>query len=104
MPVEAAGREPCYVRDQSPWLPGFNAARGNSIYPICKVGGRATARAELRDDFPSRKDAARHFKAFKYPGILFSMLDGKDYSEAIWRIVYQKAAKAFTCDGVAVGS
>lgn len=44
----------------------------------------AEARAEFRH-FDDRKAAAEYFLTCKHSGILFRMLDGKDYSENIWR-------------------
>lgn len=33
----------------------------------------------------SRKETARHFQTQRYPSVLFLMLDGRDYSSAIWK-------------------
>jgi hypothetical protein len=38
---------------------------------------------------------AQYAKRHKHPGILFSMLDGKDYSEQIWKILYPPYSKPF---------
>jgi len=38
----------------------------------------------------SRKDTAIYFKEQKYPHILFSMLDEKDYSDDVWKLLKPK--------------
>lgn len=43
---------------------------------------------------------AEHAKRHKHPGILFSMLDGKDYSEQIWKLLYPSYSKPFKKDEV----
>ena len=43
----------------------------------------------------SRKEHAEYFKKFKYPSILFKMLDGNDYSEMIWKIIKPEYSKPF---------
>ncbi len=45
----------------------------------------------------TRKELAEWFKQCQYPGIMFSMLDGKDYSDQIWKLV-KPSGKAFCCD------
>ena len=44
----------------------------------------------------TRKLFAQFTKNFKYPGILFNMLDGKDYSKGIWIIIKPKYEKPFS--------
>lgn len=41
-----------------------------------------------------RKEIAERFKRCRYPGIMFSILDGKDYSDKIWRMV-KPSGRAF---------
>jgi T4 RnlA family RNA ligase len=45
--------------------------------------------------FPLRKEAAEYYQTQKYPGILFAMLDKKDYSQIIWKILKPKYNKPF---------
>ena len=52
----------------------------NEIESICK--------SEYRSDFGSRPDTAKYFRTCTYPHILFAMLDGKNYSSMIWKIVH----------------
>lgn len=46
----------------------------------------------------SRKETALYFLNCQYPGILFSMLDKKDYSHQIWRMVKPKYELPFRKD------
>lgn len=45
----------------------------------------------------SRKEIAERYKQCKYPGVMFAMLDGKDYSNQIWRMI-RPSGRAFRCD------
>lgn len=47
---------------------------------------------------PTRKEQAEIVKASQYPNIVFTMLDGRDYSEAIWRLLYPEHEKPFKQD------
>jgi len=46
----------------------------------------------------SRKENTFYYQTCTYPGILFSMLDGKDYSQAIWRMLKPDFEKPFKSD------
>jgi T4 RnlA family RNA ligase len=48
----------------------------------------------------SRSEFAKLAKRYKYPGILFAMLDGKDYSQIIWKLVKPKYEKPFSNRGL----
>ena len=48
--------------------------------------------------FASRKEAALHFQQCQHPSILFAMLDEKDYSDQIWRLIRPSGRPAFRCD------
>jgi RNA ligase len=45
-----------------------------------------------------RKETAVYFQTCKYPSILFAMLDRKDYSQAIWKLIKPKFEKPFCVD------
>lgn len=46
----------------------------------------------------TRKEQAEIIKKSKYPGVVFSMLDGKDYKTAIWRMIRPKGTVTFRRD------
>jgi RNA ligase len=46
-------------------------------------------------DFSNRKEAAEYFLKQKHPDILFSMLDKKDPSDRIWKLIKPKHSKPF---------
>ena len=50
-------------------------------------------------ELTTRKETALYFQTCQYPKILFLMLDGKDYSETIWRYVRPKYERPFTATG-----
>lgn len=56
-----------------------------------------TCKQQFRDGFPTRKDAAAYFKTCVYPTVMFLMHDKRDYSPAIWKLIYPDAASAFRC-------
>ncbi len=38
-------------------------------------------------DLGDRRSTAMYFQTQKYPGVLFLMLDGRDYSQVIWKLI-----------------
>lgn len=42
---------------------------------------------DFKNDFKTRKEAAEYFKTCDYPSVMFAMLDGKDVSSYIWKII-----------------
>ena len=56
------------------------------------------AKSEYKE-LATRKETALYFQTCQYPKILFSMLDGKDYSETIWRYVRPIYERPFTSTG-----
>jgi len=46
-------------------------------------------------DLGNRKDTAMYFQTLRYPGILFAMLDKRDYSPLIWKLVKPAYEKPF---------
>lgn len=53
------------------------------------------AKSEYKE-LATRKETALYFQTCQYPKVLFSMLDGKDYSETIWRYVRPTYQRPFT--------
>lgn len=43
--------------------------------------------AKLAKSFETRKEQAEFIKKYKNTGVIFKMLDKKDYSEAIWKLI-----------------
>lgn len=50
---------------------------------------------ENRPSTDSRKEMAEYFKVCAFPGILFAMLDGKEYESKIWKLLKPKAEFPF---------
>lgn len=50
----------------------------------------------LSHNFPDRKAWAEYVKTTKYPHIVFMMLDNKDRSQAIWKLI-KPVGRAFRC-------
>jgi RNA ligase len=48
---------------------------------------KARCDEDFRDDFATRKEAAAFFTKCPYPGVLFKMLDKRDPSKLIWKLV-----------------
>jgi RNA ligase len=46
--------------------------------------------------FETRKETAAYFLKHPHSGILFNMLNGKDYSKAIWKKIKPEFQKPFT--------
>lgn len=56
----------------------------------------ATARGQMRFT-GSRRELAERFKECPHPGVMFAILDGKDYREQIWKKI-KPSGKAFRCE------
>jgi len=51
---------------------------------------------EVHDMEYSRSEFARIARRYKHSGILFAMLDGKDYSQMIWKLIKPEYEKPFS--------
>ena len=49
-------------------------------------------------DLGSRKESAIYFQQQKYPGVLFLMLDKRDYSQVIWKMIKPEYQRPFRSD------
>jgi T4 RnlA family RNA ligase len=49
-------------------------------------------------DLGNRRDTAAYFQTQKYPGVLFLMLDNRDYSPVIWKLIKPGFEKPFRAD------
>jgi len=64
----------------------------------------ATIEAQCREamgrveQLPTRKEQAMIVTKEKYPGIVFAMLDNKNYRDMIWRLLYPEASRPFVVD------
>jgi RNA ligase len=47
---------------------------------------------------PTRKEQAAIVTKERYPGIVFAMLDNKNYRDMIWRLLYPEASRPFVVD------
>jgi hypothetical protein len=65
---------------------------------FCLIEGKALDAAHSVRHLPTRKEQATIIKGTEYPGIAFSMLDGKDYSDAIWRLIRPQGQQVFKVD------
>ncbi len=59
---------------------------------------QSMAIAEQVKSLPTRKEQAMIVVKEQYRGIIFLMLDGKDYHEAIWKLLYPAAERPFKID------
>ena len=49
-------------------------------------------------DLGDRKETALYFQTQKYPGVLFLMLDKRDYSQVIWKLIKPDYQRPFRSD------
>lgn len=68
----------------------------NTEYQIIEREAQGTLQIAKR--LSTRKYQALLIKQSKYPPVIFSMLDNKDYSEKIWKIIKPKSQKPFRED------
>jgi T4 RnlA family RNA ligase len=50
-------------------------------------------------DLGDRRQTAMYFQTQKYPGVLFLMLDGRDYSPVIWKLIKPSYERPFRIEG-----
>lgn len=62
---------------------------------VKEYGGIEQAARDAFTDTGDRKQNAEIYKRFKYPQILFAMLDRKSYDAMIWKILYPPPSRAF---------
>lgn len=63
------------------------------------IENRATLTYEAAKKYETRKEQALFLRdSFEYPGIVFNMLDGKDYSAQIWKMIEPKYETPFKVD------
>jgi RNA ligase len=65
------------------------------------LAGYQAIEEQCRKDFKvlaDRKATALYFLSCRYPSILFAMLDGHDYRDAIWKLIKPVYEKPFTTD------
>jgi RNA ligase len=77
------------------WVQRIVSELNNAFTEIEKV---ALAEFDYVPRDVSRKEQAEHIKGCTYPSILFSMLDGKNYAQAIWRMIRPEASLPFKVD------
>ncbi len=75
------------------WIRETVATLQSKFFHIEAISKMWTIIAALK--FDTRKDQALYIKEKHYPGICFMMMDGKDYSGAIWKMLEPKGAQTF---------
>ena len=53
-----------------------------------------TAKSEMKE-FPTRKETAQYFLTCEYPQVMFYLMDGKNYTNMIWKMVRPEEAELF---------
>lgn len=69
---------------------------------VCKIKSdyeeiekQAIKQYRFVQDMPTRKEQALYLKDFEYKGIVFSMLDEKEYSDSIWKLIKPSSEEVF---------
>jgi T4 RnlA family RNA ligase len=63
----------------------------------------ATLEDVVTDPQANRREVAMYFQTQKYPGILFLMLDGRDYTQVIWKLIKPPYQLPFRSDNDETG-
>lgn len=77
------------------WLNGIVEGLKEKFYTIQVEAEKAFSEAVK---FPTRKEQAEIISKSTYPGVAFSMLDNKDFGQAIWKIIRPKGQYTFRRD------
>lgn len=77
------------------WLDGI-------VTDLCgkfiKIENECLKVSEEAKQLPSRKEQAIFITKHKHTGVIFSMLDGKEYAQAIWKLIRPKGSVTFRND------
>lgn len=63
-----------------------------------EIENSALATLEEAKKLETRKDQAVYIQTKPYTGVVFSMLDGKEYSQVIWKMIRPKGVLSFRTD------
>jgi RNA ligase len=72
--------------------------RGDLTTHFDQIERECEMTVELVRDLPTRKEQAAIIVKCAYPGVTFAMLDQKNYSEVIWKLLYPEASRPFAID------
>lgn len=76
----------------------FKETRDNFNTQFYLIEGECQAILSRVKHLPTRKEQAALITQTRYPGVVFSMLDNKNYEAAIWKLLYPAASKPFRKD------
>jgi RNA ligase len=76
--------------------------RDNLIHQFAAIETQCQSVLAQAKHLPTRKEQAAIVTREQYRGIIFLMLDNKDYREAIWKLIYPQAERPFKIDEEAV--
>ncbi len=90
--------EPLLERVPDEFYTWVKRTRENLLQQFMIIETYAKAVVERVKHLPTRKEQAMIVTKEKYPGIVFAMLDKKNYQEMIWKLLYPEAARPFVVD------
>jgi RNA ligase len=68
------------------------------LFEFTNIASSAREIKKEVDDLPTRKEQAEIVTKSAYPGVVFAMLDGKDYKDIIWKMVRPVGSRTFRVD------
>lgn len=77
------------------WIKSVESNLRNKFAEIEKI---AQNQFKILDRSKTRKELAREISCCEYPHIMFKMLDRKDYTNLIWKMIKPKSGKCFKID------
>ena len=90
--------EPLLERVPDEFYAWVKRTREDLIQQFVAIETQCREAVQRVEHLPTRKEQAMIVTKEKYPGIVFAMLDKKNYSDMIWRLLYPEASRPFVVD------
>ena len=90
--------EPILERVPDEFYTWVKRTREDLLQQFTTIETQCRVVVDLVEHLPTRKEQAMIVTKEKYPGIVFAMLDKKNYPEMIWKLLYPEAARPFAVD------
>ena len=90
--------EPLLERVPDEFYTWVKCTREDLLQQFTSIETQCRAVVHRVEHLPTRKEQAILVTKEKYPGIVFAMLDKKNYQEMIWKLLYPEAARPFAVD------
>ncbi len=90
--------EPLLERVPDEFYAWVKRTREDLLFQFAAIETQCREAVQRVEHLPTRKEQAMLVTKEHYPGIVFAMLDKKNYADMIWRLLYPEASRPFVVD------